>query len=498
MRNTVIKSKRNLVIGLDIGTTSVKAVLFDIKGKQIAEAEELIKTYYPHSNWVEQSPVEIEAACLQVMKHVVKKVNTDHDILLTTGISCAMHSLICMNENFEPLDNMLIWSDGRSSEQAKTYLTSDEGRDIFKRTGTPFHAMTPFMKLIWMKENNFEAYNKATYFATMKEYLLHKWFGKRVVDFSMASSTGLMNIKQLDWDEKVLEIAGVKREQLSEIVPPTTILTGMVPEVTEEIGLPSDHPFVIGGADGQMANLGSGATSAGEVNISVGTSGAIRQFVQGSPINEDMETFTYAFSKDFSIIGGATNNGGITLQWFKDLIEFDGTHAELIKTSENIPPGAEGIIFIPYVNGERAPIWNQAATGTFFGLNVRQKKEHLARAVLEGIAFNLYQIGQSLEKIAGKPEKVSVNGGLSQSRIWVQILADIFGMDIHISETHHNAAWGAAWTALMGIGHAGSYHDIKENMPTEKVITTNKDNHEKYASLFEKYKNISNDLSRYF
>ncbi|WP_067730381.1 gluconokinase [Oceanobacillus damuensis] len=489
--------RKKLIIGLDIGTTSAKAVIFDLKGKLIAESEEMVTTYYPQQGWVEQNPDEVEAACRVAMKNAIGQVAEEKYELLATGISCAMHSLICVDENSVPLSNMLIWSDGRSSELAER-LMETRGKEIYTRTGTPIHPMTPFMKLIWMRENNYEAYEKASCYLTFKEYLLQKWFGKCAIDYSMASSTGLMNVKELDWDKEALELAGIKREQLSPIVPPTEVFTSLIEEVADEIGISKELPFVIGAADGQLANLGSGATSPGEVNVSVGTSGAIRQFVNGAPANDEMETFTYAFSDKTSIIGGPTNNGGIALQWFKDVIEFKGTHDELLAGAEDVKPGSEGIIFLPYINGERAPLWNQRAKGNFFGLGIGHKKEHLARAVLEGITFNIYQIGQSLERMAGEPKKISVNGGLSKSRLWVQIMADVFGMEIHISDTHHNAAWGAAWTSLVGIGEAESFNAIKENMPAEEVIEPNMENHENYLTIFDKYERIAKDLSVYF
>jgi len=488
---------RELVIGLDIGTTSAKAVIFDLDGKLIAEAEEMVTTHYPETDWAEQDPVEVEKASLQAMKQVVELAKAKPEELLTVGLCAAMHSLICVDEEMNPLSQMLIWSDKRSSHIADR-LIETKGNEIYAKTGTPIHPMTPLLKLMWMKEENFEAYEKATYFMSMKEYLLVKWFGERVVDYSMATATGMLNVKELDWEEEALELAGVKREQLSKIVPPTEILTGITDEIAKEIGIDKDMPFVIGSADGQLANLGSGAIKPGEVNISVGTSGAIRQFVQGAPINDKMETFTYAFTDDTSIIGGPTNNGGVALQWFKDLIEYEGSHDEFLKDAANIAVGSEGIIFLPYINGERAPLWNGRAKGNFFGLSINHKKEHLTRAVLEGIAFNIYQIGNSLEKIAGAPKKISVNGGLSKSELWVQIMADIFGQEIYLSDTHHNAAWGAAWTALVGIGKAESFEAIKTSLPSEKVIEPNMEIHQVYSKLYRKYEKLSASMETFF
>lgn len=488
---------RELVIGLDLGTTSVKAVLFNLAGDVVNEEEQMISSNYPQPGWVEQDPLEIERGTVKVLKNILSSAKISRGELLAVGISCAMHSIICVDDNMEAISPMLIWADGRASNQAEELRTSD-GKNIYARTGTPIHPMSPFTKLLWMKETMYEPYKKATYFMSMKEFLLEMWFGKRVVDFAMASATGMLNLKTLDWDEETLSLTGVTKDQLSTIVSPTEILTEMDPIIQKEIGFTEEVPFVIGSADGQLANLGSGAISPGEVAISAGTSGAIRQFVQGTPIDSNQETFTYAFSEELSIVGGPTNNGGIALQWVKDLLEFEGSHDELLAGAEKISPGAEGIFFHPYVNGERAPLWNQRAKGNFFGLTMVHKKEHLVRSVLEGITFNIYQIGQTLESLAGKPTKISVNGGLTRSPLWVQILADVFGQSVYVSDTHHNAAWGAAWTALVAIQKVDSFEEIKQNLPKEQVIEPNMKNHAIYKEIYKKYEAIGNDLAKYF
>lgn len=484
-------------MGLDIGTTSVKAVVFSKDGKFIAEAENLIPTFYPEANWAEQDPNELEQSCRFVLKDVIKKAEVKDGELLSIGFSSAMHSLICVDKNGAALSNMLIWSDGRSIDQANK-LKKTIGKEIFLKTGTPIHPMNPFVKLLWMKENEYEPYKKASYFMSIKEYVINKWFGQHWIDYSMASATGLLNLQTMDWDEEVLKLAGVKRSQLSAIVPPTTVLPSLKKAVAEEIGISDSIPFVIGACDGQLANLGDGAILSGEVAISVGTSGAIRQFIQGTSVNENEETFTYLFTDDTSIIGGATNNGGIVLQWIKDLFEYKGSHEEFLADAENIEIGSEGILFFPYVNGERAPLWNQQARGNFFGLKIGHKREHLVRAVLEGIAFNLFQIGKSLEQLAGEPKRISINGGLSKSDLWVQIMADLFGREIQLSVSHHSAAWGAAWMSLVGIGAAESLSKIKENIQVGKVIQPNQENHKKYRELFTKYEKIAKDLAAHF
>ena len=488
---------KDVVLALDLGTTSAKAVLFNTEGKLIAEAEKEVTSHYPHKDWVEQDPDDIERAAVTAIQTVMShdEVNPSH--ILGVGLSCAMHSLICVDENFAPLSRAMIWADGRSHQQARA-LKQNDGHVFYKNTGMPTHTMSPFTKLLWMKENDFEPYQKAAYFVSVKEYILQKWFNHHAIDYAMASATGLFNIHTFDWDTSALDLVGVKRNQLSKIVPPTEIFTHIHESIAREMGISDETPFVIGSADGQLANLGSGAISPGEVAISAGTSGAIRQMVEGFPVSDNEETFCYAFTENLSIVGGPTNNGGIALQWVKELLGYEGTFEAFIEEASDVAPGADGLLFHPYINGERAPLWNQHARGNFFGISVTHQEKHFIRAVLEGIVYNLYHIGQVLADQIGQPEKITVNGGLARSPIWNQILADVFGQEICVQETHHSAAWGAAWTALVALEKAQSFEQIKENIHIEKVIRPDENKHQIYMQYFETYKMLSRDLATYF
>lgn len=488
---------RELVIGLDIGTTSVKACIFNIHGKLIADAEEMNSFYYPQQGWVEQDPAAIERSAVLAISEAVRKANIGKDELISLGFSAAMHSLVVVDEEVKPLSPALIWADGRSAGQADP-LSKSMKSDIYARTGTPIHPMTPFLKLLWMKETQYEPYLNASYFMSIKEYLIYCWFGERMIDYSMASATGLFNPTTLTWDQELLQMTGISEAQLSTIASPTTILQGMNKSIAVQMGLHDEIPFVIGAADGQLANLGIGAILPGEVAVSVGTSGAIRQLTSHIQVSENQETFCYSFTKDTAIIGGPTNNGGIALQWLKDLFHDQGSFEEFLKEGEQVEPGSEGLIFLPYINGERAPIWNQRAKGNFYGIAITHKKEHFVRAVLEGITFNLYQIGKALEKIAGEPKKLYVNGGLSRSTCWLQMMADVFEAEIYISENHHSAAWGAAWTALVATGKASSFEEIKRNIPMGEAIIPNPENSKRYKQVYENYDKTAKAITGLF
>lgn len=489
---------KEFVIGLDIGTTSAKAVVFNINGKVAAEAEKLTKTYFPEPGWVEQDPDELLAASKLAVKEAIEKSGVSPQELIGIGFSCAMHSLICTDKNGTPLSRAIIWSDGRSSEQAERLKKTDSGLAFYQKTGTPIHPMSPLVKMVWMKETDYEPFNQAAYFLSVKEYIIYKWFGSRVVDFSMASATGLFNGHTLKWDEDILDFLQINKKQLSEPVPPTELLTGIRTEVAQEMRIPENLPFVVGAADGQLANLGVGAILPGEIVITAGTSGAVRQWTTGFQTDVLHETFSYRFTSDTSITGGPTNNGGIALEWLKGLLNYQGSYDEFTAEALRAPVGANGLIFLPYVNGERAPLWNQQAKGTFYGMTIGHQKEHFVRAVLEGISLNLFQISLALKRLAGEPEKIYINGGLARSPFWLQMMADLFGKNIYMPESHHSAAWGAAWTALVALGEASSFEDIKKNVPMSGIITPNEQNHKLYQQIYEKYVRLAKDMSAYY
>lgn len=255
---------RELVIGLDIGTTSVKACVFTIHGKLITEVEEMNSFHYPQQGWAEQDAIEIERSAVRAIREAVRKAKIGKNELITIGFSAAMHSLVLIDAAGIPLSPALIWADGRGSDQVHQ-LSESMKQQIYAQTGTPVHPMTPLIKLLWMKENGYEPYLKATYFMSIKEYLIYSWFGERMIDYSMASATGLFNPATHTWVQDLLTLVGISDKQLSKIVPPTFQFNKINPEIAEQMGIQAELPFMIGAADGQLANLGIGALLPGKL-----------------------------------------------------------------------------------------------------------------------------------------------------------------------------------------------------------------------------------------
>ncbi|RXJ02045.1 gluconate kinase [Anaerobacillus alkaliphilus] len=493
------------VIGLDIGTTSAKAVLFQKSGLVMAESESLYPVHHPEPSWAEQDPIVIEKAAIEAISSVIKKATIQKDQVVAIGLSSAMHSLICIDQNNEPLSPSIIWADGRSVEQAKKLRLQTE---IYLKTGTPIHPMSPLCKLVWMKENNYQPYLEASMFVSIKEFLLLRWFGEAVVDYSVASATGLFNIHTFEWDQDVLTIAGIQQNQLSRPVSPTTMCQGLHKELANQMGIHPDTPFVLGGSDGPLANLGIGAIKPGDVAITVGTSGAIRQMASNPRTDELQEIFCYAVTADRWIMGGPTNNGGIVFQWLRDVlgqkeIELATTQGGnaydlLTKLASSVTPGANGLLFLPFLNGERAPYWDANARGTLIGLTLSHKKEHMIRAGLEGVVYSLYSVGEALERLAGEPVQLFASGGFARSPLWLQIVADIFGHPVQVPESHQSSAWGAAWFALLAVGEASSLEGIKESIPMKQTFEPNQQSNKVYRELYVTYRELYMALKPHF
>ncbi|WP_307794915.1 gluconokinase [Alkalihalobacillus sp. BA299] len=495
------------VIGLDIGTTSTKAVLFTKAGQVVAECEAAYRVYHPEPSWVEQNPIEIEAAAIKVLKTIVEKAKASGGDIAVVGISSAMHSLVCMDEKGNAISPSITWADGRSVQQAEA-MKATNGVDIYLKTGTPIHPMSPFIKLIWMKETNYLPYTKAAKFISIKEYIIKKWFNQYIVDYSVASATGMFNVHTFKWDEQALAITGIHKEQLSTPVEPTYVCEGLVNYVVSETGLRSDIQFVIGASDGPLANLGIGAISPGDVAITVGTSGAIRQMAAKPHTDELQEIFCYCVTKGAWIMGGPTNNGGIVLQWLKEVVgehqmylaEQQGESAfeRLVQLAHTVAPGANGLLFLPYLNGERAPYWNANARGSFIGLTLAHKKEHLIRAGMEGVIFSLLTVSEALERLAGPAKNIFASGGFARSPLWLQMLADIFEQEIQVPKSHQSSAWGAAWMGLVSIGEVKSLTEIANYIPMEKSFIPNDANRKLYQNLYHTFKQLYEALRPHY
>ncbi|MED4883781.1 gluconokinase [Bacillus smithii] len=489
------------VIGVDIGTTSTKSVLFSAEGSVISRHGIEYSLFSPTPETAEQDPEEIFRAVVNTIKRTIQDSHVQPSDILCVSFSSAMHSVIAVDKEGKPLTNCITWADNRSAKWAEKIKKEMNGHEIYRRTGTPIHPMSPLSKLTWLRNEHPEIFARSYKFISIKEYIFYKLFKEYVIDYSIASATGMFHLNSLKWDEEALRIAGISEEQLSRPVPTTYRLTGLDETFAKEMNLHPSTPFVVGASDGVLSNLGVNAIDPGVVAVTIGTSGAIRT-VTNRPITDPKERiFCYALTENHWVIGGPVNNGGMIFRWVRDQLGSSEVETAkrlgkdpyevLTEIAAKVNPGSDGLLFHPYLAGERAPLWDANARGSFFGLGLHHKKEHLIRAVLEGVIFNLYTVLLALEELIGEPKKIQATGGFARSPLWRQMMADIFDQEVYIPESFESSCLGAAILGLYSLGEIHSLHVVSEMVGATHHHVPNPEHVSVYKELIPIYIRLS-------
>jgi len=481
------------VIGIDIGTTNSKAVAFTTAGEVLGSAGGTYAVVTDADGRHELDPDRLMEVVVLALGQVLETVGREG--LTGISFSCAFHSLLLVDDRGMPLTRAMTWADLRPSVQAKTLKGSEAGRRIYQHTGTPIHAMSPLCKLLWLKETQSDLFQRAARFIGIKEYIWWRLFGKYQVDHGIASATGLLDIRRLDWYAESLAVAGIDSGRLSVPVPCTHIESGLLPEARALLSglLPVGLPFVIGGGDGCLANLGSGAVRPGETALTIGTSGAIRMTASAPEVDPGERIFSYILSERYYACGGATNNGGNVLKWFIEGVlgvaeGDDSGWQQRMEEAAGVSPGCEGLIFLPYLQGERAPVWNADARGVFFGVRSIHNHRHFVRACLEGISYSLCQIGASLEETIGPIQHIYASGGFTRSAMWLQLIADVFFKKVHLTGAADASATGAA---IMGFYALGLVDDLDVAKSLVQVVQTYEPDAARHAVYREHYRTFT-------
>lgn len=493
------------IIGADIGTTSTKAVLYDLKGNVKAYANVGYPLYQDTPDMAEEDPEEIFNAVTDVLFQVMRKGDVKPGELKGVSFSSAMHSLILMDENDRPITRVITWADNRAEKYSDELLANGLGKEIYSHTGTPIHPMSPLSKIIWLRNEHKDLFDKTKKFIDIKTYIYFRMFQEYKMEYSIASATGLFNIFNLDWDEQALKVAGITRDQLPELVEPTDTITNMNMTTSKVTSIPMDVPFVFGASDGVLSNLGVNAIDPGVVAVTIGTSGAVRVVVDKPMVDPNGKLFCYALTKDKWVVGGPVNNGGIVFRWVRDqLFEPEKITAEQMKVStydiltqiaEKIPAGSDGLLFHPYLGGERAPIWDADARGSFFGLTRQHTRAHMVRSSLEGIVYNLYMVMLMIEGVAGKPKSIQATGGFARSELWRQMLADIFEQDVTIPESFESSCLGAAVLGMYSLGYVDDLSAVKDMVGVTNVHHPKSENFAAYRELLPIWIRLTKTLS---
>lgn len=446
-----------VIIGLDVGTTGVKAVAFPLGARPPTMAIREYPLLHPAPGQQVQDPAVVLAAAGSALAACVAAL--DGAPVLAVSLSAAMHGLLALDPNRRPITPLVTWADGRAGAETTAFLRSGRPGDLQAVTGTPVHPMTPFAKLLWFSRHEPTIWAGARWWIGLKDLLLLWLTGRLATETSSASGTGLLDVTTGRWSPLALAACGLPPDRLPEIVPTTAVLR-LTAQAAARLGLPAGTPVAVGAGDGPLANLGTGAIDPGVAGLSLGTSGAIRLAVDGPHPDRTGGLFSYALADPLWVVGGATSNGADVVRWAgRALVPESAAAADsdtaVLDLAASVPAGSDGLVMLPYLFPERAPLWQPALAGAYLGLRHDHTRAHLVRAAVEGVCLQMRLLLDRLEALH-PVSAVRATGGAFRSRLWRDLMAAALGRPLWVLDQTEGSALGAAALGLLALDEVAS------------------------------------------
>jgi len=500
-------SQKKYILAHDTGTGGNKAVLCDLRGHVLHSVYQPYGINYPHPGWAEQDPTELWRVVAATSRQVIEQAGIDPDQILGVGVSAQMWNTLPVNEKGEPLTPMLSWLDLRSVKQADRVGKGELASLIYQHTGNIPTAKDSIPKILWLKEEMPEIWRQTAYLLDCKEYILFKLTGKIAIDWVGASVYFLFNPFTKQWSQEVCRALDIPIEKLPPAYPCTDIIGEITPQAARETGLNTGTPVVICAGDVAVAQSGAGANQEGKVHLCIGTATWIG--ISTSSFRNDPEKPFWGLnhiSPDKYIIAGEMETGGGALMWFRDALceaekqqadaSGQSSYAVLSDLAEATPSGADKLIFLPWLSGERAPVLDHYARGAFIGMSLSHTKGHMVRAVMEGVAYHLRWICEAMQKVGFNIESFNGIGGGCNSPLWVQIISDVTGRKLNVVRNHLEAgAAGAALAVAVGMGIYPSMDEVDQFVEISRVVEPDDTHWKLYDALYQEYRQLYQVLS---
>lgn len=492
----------NYILGLDIGTSAVKALLMDENGKIVAENSENYPLFTPNSGWAEQNPKDWWQASQKVIKKLIFASNIDNTKIKAISFSGQMHSAVFLDENLEVIRPAILWSDTRTSAECDEIYERVGGvKELAKLVSNPALEGFTAPKILWLRNNEPENYKKLEKVLLPKDYIRYKLSGELGMDLSDAAGTLLCDVKKESWSLEIMRKLELEHSILPPILKSVDVVGSITSEAAAKTGLAISTEVIAGGADNACGAVGSGIIKAGRVMASLGSSGVV--VVQTDQPEADSEgrihLFNHAVPASYYMMG-VMLSAGMSFKWLKEeMFEDELDFETLNKKAAAVEAGSEGLIFLPYLYGERTPHADADARGIFFGISGKHKRGHFIRSVMEGVSFGLRDSLELIKARGIKIEDIRLIGGGAKSELWQQIVADVFGETINLLNIEQGPAFGAAIIAGVGSGIFSNFESIVENLvKIEKTVEPIAENVIKYNKNYEIYKNLYEDLKERF
>lgn len=482
------------LLGIDVSTTSAKALLIDGAGQVAGSAATPLSLSTPRPLWSEQDPQEWWRGVKRSISEALATAGISGAEIAAIGLTGQMHGLVMLDGAGRVLRPAILWNDQRTGEQCDEIRARLGRQHLIKITGNDALAGFTAPKILWVQQNEPEVYAKARHILLPKDYIRYRLTGELATDKAGGAGTLLFDLRRRNWSDEVLQALEIPADWLPPTYEGTEISGYVIDDAAQATGLQEGTPVVGGGGDQAAQAVGVGAVKPGIIALTLGTSGVVFASAE-SPLVEPegrLHAFCHAVPGLWHLMGVMLSAAG-SLQWYRDALAPELSFGELVDEAHEITPGSEGLLFLPYLTGERTPHPDPLARGAWVGLTLRHGRPHLTRALLEGVAFGLRDSFRLIEKLGlDTIEQVRISGGGSRSPLWRQIVADVLGVGLVTVNTTEGAALGAALLASVGAGQYSSVAEACENtikvsgrtIPNDQRSATYGDYYERYRALY--------------
>ncbi len=487
-------------LGLDIGTSGTKALLVSEDGQPVASDTQEYPLLTPRPQWAEQNPQDWWDGCVAATRNVLQKAGIGGEAVAGIGLSGQMHGSVFLDRNGQVLRPALLWCDQRTQAECD-WIAAQVGRDnLVKYISNPVLTGFTAPKIVWLRNHEPDVYAQVAQVLLPKDYIRYKLTGAYATEVSDASGTALFDVVNRRWSDEVLAAADIPRAWMPECAESQEITAHVSAEAAALTGLAAGTPVAGGGGDQAAGAVGSGIVEAGIVSSTVGTSGVVFAYSDAPVVDPGLRvhTFCHAVPGKWHTMGVVLSAGG-SLRWLRDtFFQPEGAvgrtigedpYSLMAKGAATAPPGSEGLIFLPYLTGERTPYPDADARGVFFGITLRHHRQHFARAVLEGVAFALNDTFEIFGELGIPISQVRASGGGAKSPVWRQIHADVTGHEHVTLSVDEGPALGAALLAAVGTGAYSSVADAcRAAIQTVARVAPDPAARSVYAKLYPVYR----------
>lgn len=493
------------LLGIDTGTSGTKGVLMDLDGSVVSAASVEYLLSQPRAGWAEQDPQLWWDAAVKIIRLICEKTSIHGNKIAAVGLSGQMHGAVAINGYGDVIRPAILWCDQRTEAECSWIDQQVGPKNLYDWTGNPALPGFTAPKILWLRNHEPKTYEKIRHILLPKDYIRFRLTGELATEVSDASGTLLLDVKNRRWSEDMLGSLGIPLSWMPPVFESPHISGRVNRETAKITGLLEGTPVVGGAGDQAAGAVGTGIVNEGCLSVSLGTSGVVFAAIDKPRIetNSSLHTFCHAAPDKWHKMG-VMLSAGASMQWFRNHFSSSEDYETLVSGANGISPGSEGLVFLPYLLGERTPYPDPSIRGAFIGLTMRHEKSHLVRAVMEGVSFGLKDSLKLLQKEGIMTKEVRVTGGGAKNSLWQEILASIFNHTIATVNTTEGPAYGAAILAGVGCGvydsvESGCKLIIKvnaEKTPDEKTVDVYEKYYEVYKSLYPLMKDTMDTLTR--